>query len=218
MQTYDDDDGTDAGARGSRSRVPIRASTVISFGGYMIMVLLPIVIGVESCLMIGVPMGPGNVLTKLFYWALVFMIALPTIANIMFSIATSGALKGAAVGAIIFYIISLGWRVFVIIYLALILATCDGDVSCADNLDCAGTITGTYGGPTARYLGLFIMAIITFLAHIAAIFVCFATRWAILRQEPIYMRNRRVRNSSSSSQYGNSYAPMPNADKARYDQ
>jgi hypothetical protein len=170
-------------------RALMRASTVISAGAYILMIMMPIVIGVEACLMIGMPMGPGNMIAKLFYWTLVFMIAVPTMGNVMFSMAVGGALKGAIVGAIIFYIISIAWRIFVIVYLALILATCEGDVSCADNIDCAGTLTGVYGGPSARYLGLFIMAIITFLVHVAAILICFSTRWAIVRHEPGFVKD-----------------------------
>jgi hypothetical protein len=143
-------------------------------GIFFVMILVLLVIGVEACLVIGLPIGPGSIATNLYWWTLMLMFALLVIAHLLISVASvAWSSRGPAIAAIVFFIVSMGWRIWAIVYFVLMLATCDGDLRCADNLDCLGGVTGVYSGPTASFLGLFIVTIIDVVIHISAIFVCF---------------------------------------------
>jgi len=142
-------------------------------------VVIPILLTFEACVFIALPFGNVNELRAFKYWVLVIALATTVLPYVCFVIGLAIARKGAFVGALALFVIAIAWRFVELIYpLSIVLATCEGDLYCADNELCDGTLTGPYTGPTVRFIIIFVMCPVSIVIDFIALFMswsCFST-------------------------------------------
>jgi len=118
-------------------------------------VMYGIALAVLYCALIGMPFPED--LESLTFWTLILAVGLPIIPYICYGIGFGVGSYAGTVAAFALLVLCLLWHTWTAVWLSITLATCDGDVHCADNLSCDGvTVTGTYGGPTDRFIVVYI--------------------------------------------------------------
>jgi hypothetical protein len=153
-------------------------------------VLVPLLLAVEACLAVDFQIGPGNELASIVFWILVLGLGVPMFGEMLYSLGLITGSAGAVLAAMIFYIVAWGWTFFAMIWWILMLVTCDGDVNCADNIDCLGVPSGPYGGPTGRFIGIFVLLIIGFILYLMAFIICFFDMRTLKAHKVHWQRSR----------------------------
>jgi hypothetical protein len=156
---------------------------VVGASHLILLVLLPLMLAVDTGAMVAFPFGNQVEYMHFMYWVLLIAIITTTLAMMLFSIAVAVAKKGLFIASLIFFVVAMAWHLVELIYMSIILATCDGDLYCADNLTCDGTVSGAYGGPTSRFLAIFAMSILFVIIHFVGILISWTSFATLQRAE-----------------------------------
>ena len=133
-------------------------------------------LAVWSCTIVAMPFGDSDPLTSLTFWNWVLVSGISMFPLFFLAIAAGLARMALATIALVFYVIALIYQAITFAYFVVIIFTCDGDVQCADNLTCDGTLTGVYSGLTIRFIMLFILSILFIILYAFGLFICKSLR------------------------------------------
>lgn len=172
-----------------------KVGSLVTRGGEMlILIVLPLLIGLEALLLIGLPISltPSDLLINWYYWLFMFMIMLGTVSEMLFSLGAARAASGAAIVGMLFMALAWLFHAAGVVTLLIVLLTCEGDAMCAGNMDSGGSVIGPYDGPSSRFLGVFVVSIIGLVIYLIGILVSFQL-WSALRVVERNLLARAVR-------------------------
>lgn len=162
-----------------------------------VVVLLPTVMLCEYGAMIGDSFAGEHVMKSLTYWTWIVTVSFPVLPYVFTVIGVGLGRVGMITGGIVLYAIAFAWQIWVIVFAVLLFADCEGEIHCADNLSYVGIITGPYGGPSTRFLFMFVSFIIMAISEIIAIGIIFSARHVLL-----IIRNTQVRYYATGRRLG----------------
>jgi hypothetical protein len=164
-----------------RGRSVFFGSHFANGGVIAVFILVPILHALEYCSFIAIPFGNENEVENIMYWVILLAAAVPVVPWIVFIIGISIARLGAVTAAMALFVVAAIYQAFAFIYSIIVFATCDGDLQCAANLRCDGTVYKPYNGPTVRFVVAFSAMVAMFFGELVAVFVLFSVR-RVLRE------------------------------------
>ena len=161
-----------------RARKTIATFHAYAFSGGMIVMsgILLVLLACEYGLMIGASFAGESLLTSLTYWTWIVTVTYPIIPYVVAVLAVSLAVPGLATFGIVLYVLALIVQCWIIFWHMLMFVDCEFDIHCADNISYIGVITGPYGGPSIRFLFLFVVLLAMAIAEIVMMGVLFYAR------------------------------------------
>jgi hypothetical protein len=156
------------------SRSTRLGSQYASFGVIVTFILYPIAHALEYCTFFGLSFGNDSELESPTYWFFLLAIAIPVVPWLTFILCVSIGRLGLGVVTIIFGLLAIIYQAIVIGYSMVIFATCEGDLQCADNMQCDGSTYKPYGGPSTRFILLFAFMIAMFLVELLLLGVVYS--------------------------------------------
>jgi hypothetical protein len=161
---------------------PTTAAGAYAYRGGLVFatVIMPIMLLCEYGSMLGSSFAGEVLMTSLTYWTWIVTISFPIVPYLFMVLGVALGRVGVATGGIILYAIAVAWQLWAIVLGMLLFADCEWEIHCADNLSYIGAIIGPYGGPSIRFLFIFISLIAMVIAEIVAIGVLFSARRTML--------------------------------------
>lgn len=135
-----------------------------------------------AIIVIGLPFG-GGTLGGLTYFSVILNICVGALASEVFILSVASNSNAIRTISIVIWIILVLWQIFTAaIWFSIVYIGCDGDIQCADNLSCSGTVLRPYDGPRLRFLAMYIESIVTIVVIAITVFVAFSIRLSMLTQ------------------------------------
>jgi hypothetical protein len=149
-------------------------------GVVFITLLMPALLMCEYGAMLGSSFAGEVVMRSLTYWTWTVAVCFPVVPYLFGVLGVALGRAGLVTGGIVLYAIAVVWQLWVIVLGMLEFADCEGEIHCADNLSYTGVVTGPYGGPTIRFLFIFVATIVMIIAEVIATGVLFSARTTLV--------------------------------------
>jgi len=139
-------------------------------------VALLINLACEYAALVGASFAGDTRLTSLTYWTWIVAVCFPIVPYLLMVLSTARGRAGVAAFGVAMFVVAIAWQAWTILWQVLTLADCEGDIHCAGNLSYIGAITGSYRGPSVRFVFLFVASLVMLIMEIVAAGLLFGVR------------------------------------------